>query len=165
MLATESDKRQLLLDPDGEADPAIQMINNETESGSTNVRNSVGEDVCWTTDAPLGYVFKKIDTGGNDDVAQVAVKSPKSVAAEMLLMLITSRHGRPAVGIGTDHPQGMLDVKEEGKGQILIQPGEKKDPEVILVNLDEKCDKNYLALSVGESLFCAHNRCRARFSF
>jgi hypothetical protein len=147
-VSDENMQGQILLDPDGEADPSIHINNLSPDDGKTFMKNSVGEAVCWTTDAPIGYVFKTIPQPASVQAQQVAKSARQH---EMWLMLVTSRNNRPAVGIGTDQPQGMLDVKAEGRGQVLVQPGDKRDPELILVNLDPACDKNYLALSVGEA--------------
>ena len=51
------------------------------------------------------------------------------------------------VGIGTQTPQSMLDVKSEQKGQIKLQPN-LSDPRLQIVNLDPDCKQDMLDLRV-----------------
>jgi len=53
------------------------------------------------------------------------------------------------IGIGTDKPSAKLEITSGKKGSFLFIPDEKADPAFSIVNLDPRCDKNYLASGVG----------------
>lgn len=110
----------------------------ETLSGE----NTTDYRTTFQTDT-LGYLFKKT-------APPIAVEKGESpVPEELTLMFVTSSPERPRVGIGTDTPEATLDVTDAGRGKILVNPGERKDPEIILLNLDPSYAQNYLTLRVG----------------
>ncbi|MDW7693777.1 tail fiber domain-containing protein [Flammeovirgaceae bacterium SG7u.111] len=53
------------------------------------------------------------------------------------------------VGIGTKEPEAKLEVTDGKKGRFSFNPDTKKDPVFTIVNLDPRCNKNYLSTGVG----------------
>ena len=109
----------------------------------------------WLTNAPLGFVFKKLITqdipARADSTEKTIVTPAMTITEEVFLMLVTSDDSaRPRIGIGTDMPHATLDVADANKGHVLINPLSKSDPEIILFNLKSP-DKNYLAQSINNS--------------
>lgn len=126
---------QFLFDPDNEKDPVITILKHG-ENDKTKLSSSVGKEYAtWRTDAPLGYVFKK--KSSQNDPSQ-----KETTEEELLLMLITAdNENRPKVGIGTDYPEAMVEVKDGENGRFLISP-DKEDPEIVLIKLTPQGEKN-----------------------
>jgi hypothetical protein len=97
----------------------------------------------------LGFLFYRLPRVGTPSEATSYDQRSAPPQAALDLLFVTSERDRPRIGIGTTEPASMLDVTDRERGQLLINPAEKKDPELILINLSPETARNYLAQSVG----------------
>lgn len=140
-----ANKGQFLLDPDGKNEPTSIIRNLNDAADANYLWNRLGDSASWITDAPLGYTFKVFNEMSGD-------KMPTEESETHLLMLISSDDDKnPCVGIGTATPQATLDIKQEGKGQVLIKTSAIEGPEILMVALDTKEDPAFCALSVDDA--------------
>ena len=134
----------VIISPSDAIHPTIVLQNKEDQTGTIQLSSERLEN---HSEAPLGFAFFK-----KSETTQETEEGSETRTMNSLLMTMdTSAEGHSRVGIGTYHPKASLDAKLEGKGQILIQPGEKTDPEIVLLNLDPACYENYLTTSVGKN--------------
>jgi hypothetical protein len=104
----------------------------------------------------LGFLFRRLPLPQPVDIEQARSlgeeEEPKEMISDMTLVFITSDESlRPRVGIGTDAPTAMLDAHDPDKGQVLIHPNKRTDPEILLVDLRVNTGgyTNYLASKVS----------------
>lgn len=105
-------------------------------------------------DTPDGFAFYKKQQpikATNELAVEQQTANPKATATKNnpVLVVDATEKGLPRIGIGTTQPEASLDAREEGKGQVLLQPGAKADPEIVLLNLDPDCFENYLTTTIG----------------
>lgn len=106
----------------------------------------------------LGFVFRRLPPvqlmiapqmrSTNSEVEEEI----QSTEEDVTLFFITSDVSmRPRVGIGTDAPTAMLDAYDPDKGQILLHPAKRNDPEILLVDLRVNTGgyTNYLSSKVS----------------
>lgn len=122
--------------------PGTQLYVSQHFEGTVQTANAgTSYRVTYRTNT-LGFLFKRKIAGapaGNSAIEQ----------DDMSLMFVTSTPDRPRVGIGTTTPEATLDIKEAGKGQIILDPGEFRDPQIVLLNLHPANAQNYLTIKVG----------------
>jgi hypothetical protein len=115
---------------------------------------SLADETAQFATNTLGFLFRRFPRPDDLPAGNLSGHSEPeallmSPSEPLSLLFVTSRHNRPRVGIGTEQPSAMLDMTDGKHGQILVNPVEKYDPELILINLDPGCEQNYLAQSVG----------------
>jgi len=109
------------------------------------------EEVNWLTDAAKGFVFRKSRVLTEEkEFAEL-----KAADSQILMVLKPKRIQGGAelatLGLNVEDPTAMLDITDGSRGQLLFSPDEKRDPALSIVNLDPKCEKNYVAIGVGQS--------------
>ncbi|MBB4079703.1 hypothetical protein GGR28_002328 [Lewinella aquimaris] len=120
------------VDPDG-AEPTVSLVTagDETE----RVDWSLGSASDWVTDS-LGYAFFR----------RSGASPPK------LLLFLTSRDERPAAGVGTDQPKGILHTEDEGFGRFVVNHRKGNGAaSVLLVDCTDAGNGHYLLNGVNES--------------
>ena len=147
----EMDKGQFIFNPTDTDVASTQLINLSPECAGNFLAEQVNADYAtWSTNVPIGYVFKKIPAMEKDDSSDEESDTAKEETTEVLdLMLITSDEmGMPMIGLGTLDPKAMIDIYESETRQLQINSDKHKLPEVLWVNLDPGSDKNYMSARV-----------------
>lgn len=128
---TIQNKGSFLFDPGDHNAPEFVIQDDTCADVDPEIRQSINRhQAYWYINVP-GYAFKKIRTNEGEE----AYNRP-----DLLMFITTDERDIPAVGIGTQHPDAALDVKEAGEGQILLRPGGARTPEFIVVNLKDDND-------------------------
>lgn len=155
---------QFLFNPIDMEGPAFKMTaapfypnepcDDVVEQNAAFATQSLANEQLQFTTNTLGFLFRRFarpeDAPADKPHHQHKPGSKPLPHSESLsLLFVTSHHNHPRVGIGTEHPRAMLDMTDGKHGQMLVNPAEKHDPELILINLDPACEQNYLAQSVG----------------
>jgi hypothetical protein len=108
------------------------------------------EEVNWLTDAAKGFVFRK----GNPMIAETDAPELEPTTGQVLMVIKPKRiqGGKElaTLGLNVEDPIAMLEITDGNRGQLLFTPDEKCDPALSIVNLDPKCEKNYVAIGVGK---------------
>lgn len=142
---TDHQKGQFLFNPEDKTDPAFTIVNLDPITDKNYLASGVGvKNAVFVTDAPMGFLFKM---GGDYDTycAESDINQGNS------LMIVTQNDNlEPRVGIGTEEPSAMLDITDGTRGQFLVNPEDKDNPAITIVNLDSSPTKDYLALGVGD---------------
>ncbi|MCB0584417.1 MAG: tail fiber domain-containing protein [Phaeodactylibacter sp.] len=128
----------------------FQLENQPEEGGEPREKTYfltglANDQVGFTTDTPMGFIFRK---GGFCEEGQEGALDFRE--GDLLMSIRPDNSGLARVGISTMEPAGMLDITDEARGQFLFNPEDKEDPVFSIINLDPKCDKNYLSSGVGE---------------
>ncbi len=101
------------------------------------VAQSLGKQYVRNVTNTLGYLFKRLYQPENE------------APTEGVLLFITAHEKQANIGVGTKSPEGMLDIQDGSEKRVLLNPNNKQEPEMILINLDESNMHNYLAHSVS----------------
>lgn len=122
------------------------------ESGTENSYLVTGlslEEVNWLTDAAKGFVFRK----GRVLAEEAEATELEPTDGQVLMVIKPKRINGGAelatLGLNVADPSAMLEITDGQRGQLLFTPDEKCDPALSIVNLDPKCEKNYVAIGVG----------------
>jgi len=161
---------QYLMTPDNEPDPTFQINRRKGEEIESYLKTSLNaESSNWITNAPLGFLFKKVLpvdlTGSATAKQQQANLENEEMTTPKLLMILTHKKELPHLGINTDEPEAMLDVHLEDKAQFMALPPQKEQPSMILYNLHPSSGKSYLAASVEQDHSAILTNAREGFRF
>ena len=150
-----TDQNKILLSPNDNGSPDISLQKNANPDTGIQTQNYVKyrltQDVCWETDA-LAYVFKLVPEENSPALSKSAKALKTQEVAPLLLMKVTANEKHvPQVGIGTDDPKGGLDVHQENRGKVLINPGNHNEPGVLIVDLQEDSNGYYFLSGVNNN--------------
>ncbi len=125
------------VDPDG-ADPTVSLVAAGDEA--RRVDWSLGSTGDWVTDS-LGYAFFRLPG-----------HSSEPASPPVLLLFLTSSDERPAAGIGTDEPRGILHAEDEGYGRFVVNHRKGNEAaSVLLVDCTDAGNGYYLLNGVNQS--------------
>ena len=109
------------------------------------------EEVNWLTDAAKGFVFRK----GRSVKEEIQAQETPATQGQVMMALKPKRiHGGAelaTLGLNVADPVAMLDISDGQRGQLLFTPDEKRDPALSILNLNPKCQRNYVAIGVGQT--------------
>lgn len=135
-------KGQIKLEPN-QVDPSLTIINLDPGCDKNYLTEKVTtEYVDFETDSKKGFHFSKISK-------TVVANKTDNVPSTPLVITTDATGKEPRVGIGTLDPKAHFEVKKDKKGIVSIDSGERGNPSVKIKNLDDKCDPNYLKLTLG----------------
>ena len=147
----EEEEGRYLLGPKGMSGARFTMINlvlpegYSEEEGFNYLATGVNTHrVVWTTDAPGGFIFQQGSSNYTEANQQIDCDD-----GDVLMVIVPNNDNLVRVGIGTPKPKGMLDVTDKKKGRFLVNPEDKDDPAISIINLDDDTEQNYLAAGVG----------------
>ena len=108
------------------------------------------EEVSWLSDAAKGFVWRKGRVLTEEAEATELEPSEGQVLMALKPKLIQGGTQLATLGLNVEDPVAMLDITDGNRGQLLFTPEEKCDPALSIVNLDPKCQQNYVAIGVGK---------------
>ncbi len=142
----EGDQARYLIFPKSAAMPTLSLFQmGENDENTYFITGLNDEALHFLTDAPAGYLFRRGEACEPGDETTI---DPKE--GDVLMVVKPDVDGMARVGISTANPLAMLDITDRRKGQFLFNPQDKDDPAFSILNLDPKCDKNYVAMGVGQ---------------
>ncbi len=125
------------VDPDG-AVPTVSLL-----SGSAHAHRvdwTIHQASDFVTDS-LGYAFFR----------QSEATAPPA-SAPTLLFFLTSAENRPAAGIGTEKPKGILHVEDEGYGRLIVNHRKgNAAASVLLVDCTDGGNGHYLLSGINQN--------------
>lgn len=156
---TDEEHGHILLNPNREGKPKVTLVKLDT---STGVKSDDETNKKWTAftqeddkaalqTSTLGFAFVKMPEA-RPAAERVKLAGASSTPEPLKLLLLLSdpkEKGRVKAGVGTDDPQGVLDLREGDRGKLLFNPGAHPEPELLLVSLEPKCDGQYLLSAVN----------------
>ncbi|NJB86798.1 hypothetical protein GGR26_002575 [Lewinella marina] len=130
-------------DPDG-SNPTVSLLSRGERA--CRVDWSLDETVQYLTDS-LGYAFFRQPKPSSESGAK-----PKGMPAPTLLFFLTEEGNRPAAGVGTDRPKGILHVEDEGYGRLVVNHRKGNEAAtVLLVNCTDGGNGHYLLSGVNQN--------------
>ncbi|MEL6832974.1 MAG: tail fiber domain-containing protein [Bacteroidota bacterium] len=151
---TDEESGHLLLEPNVNGCPEITLVKIAGEEGADSEERQAsirlgGARAELRTDT-LGYVFFQLpeESGG---VATRDMTADTTVNPYPLLALAVDPDdaNRIKAGIGTEKAQGNLEVREENRGALIVNPSGHAEPEFLLVNLESSNEGEYLLAAVN----------------
>lgn len=161
LLHLSGESSQFVFDPTGSASPVFKIINapftpdealdDDLEKNADFVSHQLAEEKVIIDSNTLGFLFRRFLPNEIDETttALQADNILDNNCGGLSLLFVTSDNTRPLIGIGTESPQAMLDVKDSEQRQIHLNPLGKSEPELILINLDSESAANFLSTSLG----------------
>lgn len=139
---TQQDKNRFLFNPEGLPHPMLQTSKYDLEEGEKYLLHWLdNKTVKWLSNTPEGFIWMH----GPDTTSD---KQP-DINAGFPLMVIRPESERSKVGIGIASPKAMLDISDGERGQFLLNPDDKTDPALSIINLKPDDQQNYLTSGVG----------------
>ena len=138
------------LDVDGKAAATELRTNGDRPR---HVASALTDRADYRTDS-LGYAFFRLEEAhnGSGKEAKASKTSRAPAAPPTLLFFLTSEDGRPAAGVATEEPKGILHVEDEDYGRLIVNHREGNEAAtVLLVDCTPAGNGHYLLSGVNQS--------------
>lgn len=141
-------------DPEDAAGTLIRLTSQKADGGYRTDWQQDERSQLKTTS--LGYAFfqePQIQTqkSGKERKGVEAEISPLSSSPVLLMVLNSDDQQRPAAGIGTDNPQGVLEVEDHNRGRMVVNHRKGgEDATILLLNTKPQGTCYYLLKGVNQ---------------
>ena len=147
----KQERGRLLIFPEDVKQTQFTLLHYESTTEKSYLVTGLSlEEVNWLTDAAKGFVFRK----GRVLTEETEATEVEPTDGQVLMVIKPKRiqGGKElaTLGLNVEDPIAMLEITDGYRGKLLFTPDEKCDPALSIVNLDPKCEQNYIAIGVGK---------------